>query len=128
MKTSTTSLAKSSALLLLLALAACAPSPAEKVRREEGRQEALLESSGYNECMRKVRADEEKIHECVAAKLTAQGYADGLDCITTPDEGPCRGTPRYNAQVYAGNDCRESVRRETQLTEGDCTQLLIDAQ
>ena len=128
MKTPITSLAKSSAFLLLLALAACAPSPEEKVKREEGRQEALLESSGYAACMRAVQADEEKVSACVAARLAAEGYTDGLDCVMEPDEGPCRGTPRYNAQIHAGNDCKGSIQRETQLSEGDCMQLLLNAQ
>ncbi len=78
--------------------------------------------------MRKVKADEKKVEDCIQSKLTAAGYTDGIDCIMHSDEGVCKSKERYNTQVYAHNDCPNEVQFETTLNEGDCTQMLIEAQ
>jgi hypothetical protein len=111
----------------LLFLSACGSSPADKVRQMEERNEALRESSGYNECMRLVRLDEQKIADCIKNKLTAAGYTDGLDCIMQPDNPICASKERYNTQVYAHNDCPKEVVFETELGEGDCNKMMMDA-
>ena len=77
--------------------------------------------------MRKVKADEQKITDCQTAKLTAAGYTDGIDCIMNPDETPCKSKERYNTEVFAHNDCPNEVTFETELGEGDCNKMLMDA-
>ncbi len=113
--------------LLCLLFAACEPSPEEKVKQQEAKNAALEESSGYNECMRQVKADEGKVEACVTAKLAAAGYTDGIDCIEKYDDPACKTTARYNAQVEANNTCPDEIERETTLYEGDCNQMLMEA-
>lgn len=93
----------------------------------EERNKALQESSGYNECMRQVKADEQKLDDCIKGKLTAAGYTDGLDCIQEYENPICKDRERYNTQVHAHNDCPKEVKYETELGEGDCNKMLMDA-
>lgn len=110
-----------------LLVAACSTSPEAKVRQMEEKAEALKESSGYNECMRKVGADNLKLEQCYKAKLEAAGYTDGIDCIQNFETPPCTNRERYNAEVEAHNTCPDEVEYETELTEFDCAQLLMEA-
>lgn len=115
----------SSALFLsLLFLTACSQSPEQKVATAEKRLEALRESSGYNECVRKVEADEKKMPECIAAKVVAAGYTDRLNCIEQYENPICKDTKRYNAEVYGQHDCLKEVKYDTELTIFDCAKLM----
>lgn len=106
-------------------------SPQNKVEQMEKKNEALQESSGYNECMRQVKNDEKKIEDCISAKIVAAGYTDEIRCVGTNNydtESLCRDTKRYNTEVDAKNNCPNEVTFETTLGEGDCNQMLMDAQ
>lgn len=111
-----------------LSLTACTASPQNKVRQVEEANKALQESSGYNECMRKVKEDEGMTKQCVADKLKADGFTDGIDCIAEYNAAPCEIDGRYKSQVTAYEFCQDESKTRTQLTEGDCTGLLMQAQ
>jgi len=81
--------------------------------------------SGYNTCMAKVKADRQKIADCINPKLQAQGYTDGIDCIMDFENPICKDTSRYNAQIQASNTCAAELNMEQlSVTELDCTNLL----
>ncbi len=77
--------------------------------------------------MRLVKIDEQHIEECVRVKLTTAGYSDNLDCVQEYENPICKDTKRYNAQIYGRNDCLKEVKMETELGEGDCNKMLMDA-
>lgn len=93
----------------------------------EEKNAALEESSGYNECMRKIDADYKKLDDCIQLKLKEAGYTDGIDCIANYNEAPCKDTTRYNKQIDAKNVCADEVTFETNLGQIDCMQMLLEA-
>lgn len=98
--------------------------PAKKVEGLKTEVVKHQEDSGYNECMRQVAASEAAVKKCVIDKLTAKGYTDGIDCIQDYTNPICKETARYNAEVYAGNDCNVVDTTKLPLTEFDCAKLL----
>jgi len=58
------------------------------------------------------------------AKLKEKGYSDGLNCIMQYQDSICKNTERYNAEVYAGNDCIPITSSSTNLSMIDCVKLL----
>lgn len=48
----------------------------------------------------------EQAKGCVMDKLVEQGYVDGVNC-KYEDNPVCEPTERYNAEIYAYQDCRE---------------------
>jgi len=99
-------------------------SPENKVERLEQQLESGKEASGYNACITKVKAERQKYTDCVTKKLEEQGYTDGIDCIGSLDNPICN-TERYNAQIYAGNDCAVELDMEQlTMTEMDCAKLI----
>ena len=99
-------------------------SPDKKVERLEQQLENEEETSGYNACIAKVKEERQKHTDCVNRKLEEQGYTDGIDCIMNY-ENPICNTVRYNAQIYAGNDCAVELDMEQlAITELDCAKLL----
>lgn len=119
------------AVALSLLFVACASSPEEKVRQLEQKNEAMKESSGYNLCMTKVSASQQKTKDCQLAKIKAAGFDEWRDCTKKGmDDALCAANDnaRYKAEVNAHNDCLELDRNDPEsLVEGDCTQLLLDA-
>lgn len=118
---------KASALLLALLLSACSMTAEQKIDRLERQNAEKRKSSGYDECMRMVEADEQKIKDCEVAKIIAAGYTDGLECVGTGETDPvCQSKERYNAEVNAHNTCPTEVEFETELTAIDCLDLMLE--
>lgn len=82
------------------------------------------ESSGYNECIKQVKDQEDQSKKCISDKLVAKGYTDGLDCIQDYTNPTCKETARYNAEVDASNECNAAPTTSPRLTEFDCMKLL----
>lgn len=92
-------------VLAILLLAGCS-SPEAKMQREQQKADALKESSGFNACMKTFDDYDAAFTACKTAKLRAAGYTDDVDCSAVGGEKPpCNDTARYNAGVYANNDC-----------------------
>jgi len=102
-------------------------SPEQKVEQLKEEKTKNLEASGYNECMKQVKETDEQYENCVYEKLRSAGYTDRVNCIEEGNENPpCDDIDRYNAQVYADNECGEKIYTETTLTEWDCLKLLSE--
>ncbi len=114
--------------LLLLSLTGCGSSPADKVKQLEDQKAALRESSGYNACIAKVKANEEGDKKCIKDKLAVKGYTDGIDCIQNPNNPICKKTERYNAEGDAYNDCLDKYFGPSNLSEIDCATMLMKAE
>ena len=113
-------------------------SPESKVKDLEATKEDRMESSGYNACMAKVNEKMAKYDSCtgeqdaaIKAKLSAKGYADGLDCIQQFDNPICQNSDRYNAEIDASNEsnevydeCVSEAEKITNLGMLDCMKLL----
>lgn len=113
-------------LPLILLGAGCSPSPEQKVQDLQDDRAELMETSGYNECIKQVDAELAKHDACIVAKLTADGYTDGIDCIAEYGNPPCNDTTRYNAQVDANNECIEELEDPNALTKIDCMDLMAE--
>lgn len=114
-------------VLLITALVlttGCSNDLSKKVEKLEKEKEKLMESSGYNECVRKINEREENIETCINEKLSSLGYDDGVDCIMEFTNPVCDEIDRYNAQVNASNDCDDELRSPTDLNILDCMKLL----
>ncbi len=110
----------------LLVGAGCATSPEQRVEKLQNEKAELRETSGYNECMVKVEAQLAAHDACIVAKLVADGYTDGIDCISEYGNPPCDDTTRYNAQVEANNECIVELEDPKALTTIDCMNLLAE--
>jgi hypothetical protein len=114
-------------ILLLTALiltTGCSNNPSKKVENLEKEKEKLMESSGYNECLKNINEKEEQIEKCIKNKLSALGYNDGVDCIMEFNNPVCEEIDRYNAQVNASNDCDDEIKTPSDLNILDCMKLL----
>lgn len=115
---------KSIILVPVLCLVACAHtgridslSPAEKA--------ALMESSGFNKCIKDLRTTIAQREACMSQSLLMQGYRDGLDC-TDSDAAPCLQPGRKDAQDQAYTSCKSYYNGD--LTNGifDCAAKLAN--
>ncbi len=86
-----------------------------KQAKSEGKSE-------FDKCMNEINENDKKIRDCTLEKLEEKGYTDGVDCIMEFDNPICEPIERYNAEVYAGNDCMELYPSE--LTLIDCSNLI----
>lgn len=111
-------------LPLLLIGAGCAETPEQKVIDLQNQKSDLKETSGYNACIKSVDDGLAKQKECMVAKLVANGYADGLDCIQEYENAICKNTTRYNAEVNANNECNDELADPKTLSYIDCMELL----
>lgn len=114
------------AIPLILVGAGCASTPEQKIQALQNEKTELRETSGYNECIRQVDAELAKHDACIDAKLHADGYTDGMDCISEYGNPPCDDTTRYNAQVEANNECIVELENPDALTKIDCMDLLTE--
>ena len=114
------------ALSFLLIGSGCTPSPEQKIKDLQDAKANLMESSGYNACMKTVDDNLAKQKECTVAKLVAKGYTDNIDCFPDYQNPICQDTTRYNAQVNANNDCIKELDDPNALTGIDCMKLLSE--
>lgn len=95
------------AALALLMLAGCTAE--QKIHNAQKEADTLKEQSGFNACMKTFDEYEKAFAACIENKLRSAGYTDGLNCIEQPEAAPCKVNGRYNAGVYANNDCQKEV-------------------
>lgn len=109
-------------ILLVVSMFAAGCSSGVTVNQLQNQKDARLEASGYNVCMQHVEQLNQQAAICTRAKLAERGYDDGVDCIHDREaHRDLCDTPRYNAEIQAGNECDPPV---TELNELDCMQLL----
>jgi len=102
-----------------------ASSPSQKVEVLKKEMVKNQENSGYNECIRQVKEQEDALNKCIVDKVVAKGYSDGLDCVQEYTNPNCKDTTRYNAQVNATNECNVvEPSASPRLSQFDCINLL----
>ena len=99
--------------------------PERKVAKLEKTLAERKEKSGFNACMDKVNAKIKGKEDCLRAKLVEQGYTDGIDCMENFNDPVCEEMARYNAEVDASNECRETYKGDT-LNMFNCMELLSE--
>ncbi|MFQ5975708.1 MAG: hypothetical protein ACE5J5_05290, partial [Candidatus Hydrothermarchaeales archaeon] len=95
----------------------------EPTTLEELKEAKITNPSEYDKCLKEIEENEKKFEACIREKVEQKGYTDGIDCIQDFQNPVCASTERYNAEVYANNDCLEQ-KDPNELNLFDCLRLV----